>query len=85
MFAAVLGAATAFAMGGGACGEAPTGGDDTQVVRSAITTITISGKVTKTGNVAVANVPIRLNGLSQAWALTNASGNYSFPGLATGS
>jgi hypothetical protein len=85
MIAAMLGAAAAFAMGGGACGEAPTDGDDTQLVRSAVTTITISGKVTKTGNVGVANVPIRLNGLSQAWALTNASGNYAFPGLATGS
>jgi hypothetical protein len=85
VFAAMLGAAATFAMGGGACGEAPAGGDDTQVVQSALTTITISGKVTKTGSVGVANIPIRLNGTSQAWALTSSTGTYSFPGLATGS
>jgi hypothetical protein len=82
MVAALLATATVTAFGSAGCGEsAPpptTGNDDVTRVQSAITQITISGRVTKTGNIGVANIPIRLNGQSQAWALTNSTGNYSF-------
>jgi hypothetical protein len=78
MAAAMLVAATA----AGICGGCSAGGaaDDgvSTVEAEAVTQITISGRVTKTGNVGVPNVPIRLTGKAQAWALTNASGNYSF-------
>jgi hypothetical protein len=67
-----------------ACGETGTGADEFSVRSSAITQITISGRVTKNGT-GVAGVPIRLNGTSQATTATNSTGNYSFPGLSTGS
>ena len=79
MVAALLATASVAALGGAGCGEStPADNGDVTQVQSAITQITISGRVTKTGNVGVPNIPIRLNGQSQAWALTNATGNYSF-------
>src|SRR6478672_6737592 len=48
------------------------------VVQGAVTQITISGKVTFSNGTAVPGVPVRLNGLSQATSITNATGNYSF-------
>jgi hypothetical protein len=84
LVAALLAAASAAALGSAGCGEsttapAPTANNGSvSTVQSAVTQITISGRVTKSGNVGVANIPIRLNGQSQAWALTNSTGNYSF-------
>ena len=82
MVAAMLATATVAAFGSAGCGEsAPAPGaadEDVTQIQSAVTQITISGRVTKAGNVGVVNIPIRLNGQSQAWALTNVTGNYSF-------
>ena len=79
--AALLAAASVAGLASAGCGEAApatgTADSDVSQVQSALTQITISGRVTKSGNVGVPNIPIRLNGQSQAWALTNATGNYS--------
>ena len=82
LVAALLAAASAAPLGCAGSPNAPeptASGGDVATVRSAVTQITISGRVTKTGtSTGVANIPIRLNGQSQAWALTSATGNYSF-------
>jgi hypothetical protein len=68
------------------CGVEPegSGNDDVAVVQGAVTTYTISGRVT-VGGAGLANVPIRMTGALQATQLTNATGNYSFTGLNAGS
>jgi len=64
------------------CGENP--GEEVGAVQSALTQVTISGRVTQNG-AGVAGLAIRLTGAAQAMAATNTTGNYSFPGLPTGS
>ncbi len=60
------------------CGNTEGDQQEIAVVQGAITQITISGKVAFSNGTAVAGVPVRLNGLSQATSITSSSGNYSF-------
>jgi hypothetical protein len=64
-------------LGAAACGGPDGDGREVGEVRSAITQITISGKVTS-GSAGVAGVPVRLNGQSQATSITSSTGSYSF-------
>jgi hypothetical protein len=70
---------------GASCTGTDEGAEEIGVVRSAITQISISGKITFSNGSPVPGVPVQLNGKSQATQITNATGNYAFTGLATGS
>src|SRR4051812_25581458 len=67
------------------CGE--RGQDDvpTEEIDRALTTITISGRVTDANGLALAHLTVTLSGNVQTTKQTDAQGNYAFTGLNPGS
>ena len=79
------GAATALlALMGAACGGPPKA-EPTVQVQSALTSLTISGRVALNGRGAMPGVTVTLAGTRSATQVTDSDGNYAFSGLPTGS
>jgi len=74
--------ATASSLG---CGAAPSDGDLASLQSAVTGNIVISGRVTNSSGGGLSNVTVTLAGSASTSQQTNATGAYSFGGLATGS
>ena len=67
------------------CGAAPSEGDVASIQSAVTGNIVISGRVTSSSGGGLSNVTVTLAGAASTSQQTNATGAYSFGGLATGS